>query len=519
VVAGAVVLVAMCGWVGTRLGAEFIPTLDEQDIDLIVNRIPGTSLQQSLSMQRSVEQTVADFPEVANVFAFLGTADVANDPMPPSSGDTFLILKPRRQWPHPRKPKEQLIRELEAKLQDLPGNLYEFSQPIEDRFNELIAGVRSDVAVKVFGDDLEVLRATSARIARVLQSVPGAADVKVEQVAGLPTLTIDIDRDAVARYGLDVADVQATVRTALAGTEAGAVLEGDRRFEIVVRLPENVRTNLSALDMLPVPVRSRPRSLLPAAVMTAQAEDRIEFVPLGTVARIRLAEGPNEISREDGKRRIVVQANVRGRDLGTFVEEAQRRIERSVEIPAGYWITWGGQFENLLAARARLAVVVPLALLLIFVLLFSAFGSAKDALLVFSGVPLSLTGGVLALAVRHMAFSITAAVGFIALSGVAVLNGVVMLSFVRKLRQEGVSLEAALLDGCATRLRPVLMTALVASLGFVPMALATGTGAEVQRPLATVVIGGIISSTILTLVVLPVLYRMVHREGKGGTAD
>jgi cobalt-zinc-cadmium resistance protein CzcA len=372
--------------------------------------------------------------------------------------------------------------------------------------------VRADVAVKVFGDDLDVLLDKAEEVSAVLGSIRGAADVKVEQVKGLPILTVEVDRAASARYGLQVADVQDVVRTALAGSEAGEIYEGDRRFEIVIRLPEAVRGDIHALEGLPVPVQAAPRSLLPTALPTAHEAARTEFIPLGAVANIQLSEGPNQVSRENGKRRVVAQANVRGRDIGGFVAEAQREIARRVDIPTGCWITWGGQFENLIAARTRLAVVVPIALLLIFLLLFGAFGSVKDALLVFSGVPLALTGGVLALTLRGLPFSITAGIGFIALSGVAVLNGVVLLSFIRQLRQEGRSIETALTEGCSTRLRPVLMTALVASLGFVPMALATGTGAEVQRPLATVVIGGVISSTLLTLIVLPVLYRLAHRE-------
>ena len=502
VIGAAVGLLGLCLLLATRMGSEFIPTLDEQDIVIIMAHLPGTGLEQTLSMEREIEQTVARFPEVATVFAQLGTADVANDPMPPSSGDLFIVLKPRKEWPQPGKPKEKLIRELEEKLVLLPGNIYEFSQPIEDRFNELIAGVRSDVAVKIFGDDLSVLTATGRRVAHILGSVRGAADVKVEQTAGLPMLTVDIDRGAAARYGLNVADIQTTVHTALAGSEAGDLLQGDRRSQIVVRLPESVRSDVPALSMLPIPIPADP----------AATAHQAQFVPLGSVAQIRLTEGPNEISRESGKRLIVVQANVRGRDLGGFVAEAQRRVQREGRIPAGYWIDWGGQFENLIAARRRLFFVVPLALGLIFLLLLGAFGSAKDALLVFTGVPLALTGGVLALFARGLPFSITAAIGFIALSGVAVLNGVVLITYIHRLRKEGASVDQALETGCETRLRPVLMTALVASLGFVPMALATGTGAEVQRPLATVVIGGILSSTFLTLLVLPALYRTVHRE-------
>jgi heavy metal efflux system protein len=510
VVVTAVVVAVLGLLIGTRLGSEFVPTLDEQDIVIIVNHIPGTGLEQTLAMERDIERTVAELPEVETVFSQIGTADVANDPLPPSEGDIYVILKARRDWPKPGKPKERLIHEIEERIDKLPGNLYEFSQPIEDRFNELIAGVRSDVAVEIYGDDLDVLLATGKRVGGVLERVKGSADVSVEQVAGLPTLSVEVDRDAAARYGLSIDDIQSTVRTALAGTVAGEVLEGDRRYEIVVRLPETVRRDLRRLDLLPVPVPSLGAAMTTSPADNGGGSDRVLFVPLGTVAHVRLAEGPNEIRREQGKRVIVVQSNVRGRDLGGFVTEAQREVARAVPVPPGYWIAWGGQFENLIGARKRLAVVVPIALLLIFLLLFGAFGSARDALLVFSGVPLALTGGVLALAIRGMPFSITAAVGFIALSGVAVLNGIVMLSFVRRLRASGESLDRALIDGCTARLRPVLMTALVASLGFVPMALATGTGAEVQRPLATVVIGGILSSTLLTLLVLPVLYRLVH---------
>jgi cobalt-zinc-cadmium resistance protein CzcA len=512
VVGGALALVAVSGLLATRMGSEFVPTLDERDIAIHALRIPGTSLEQAIVMQGSVEATLRSFPEVERVFSKIGTAEIATDPMPPSVSDVIVILKPRRAWPDPGRPKAALIAAMERRLDLLPGNVYEYTQPIQMRFNELIAGVRADVAVKVFGDDLDLLLGKAEEVAAVVGAIRGAADVKVEQVAGLPILTVDIDRAAAARYGLQVADVQEVVRTALAGSEAGEIYEGDRRFEIVIRLPEAVRGDIHALERLPIPVQAAPRSLLPAALPAPHALARTEFIPLGAVARIRLEEGPNQVSRENGKRRVVAQANVRGRDIGGFVAEAQREIARRVEIPTGAWITWGGQFENLIAARTRLAVVVPIALLLIFLLLFGAFGSVKDALLVFSGVPLALTGGVLALTLRGLPLSITAGIGFIALSGVAVLNGVVLLSFIRQLRAEGRPVDAALAEGCSTRLRPVLMTALVAALGFVPMAIATGTGAEVQRPLATVVIGGVLSSTLLTLIVLPVLYRLAHRD-------
>ena len=512
VTAGALAFLLVCGFVATQLGSEFVPTLDERDIAIHALRIPGTSLDQAVAMQGGVEAALKSFPEVERVFSKIGTAEIANDPMPPSVSDVFVILKPQREWPDRGRPKADLIRAMEAKLDLLPGNLYEYTQPIQMRFNELIAGIRSDVAVKVFGDDLEVLVDVADGIAEELREVSGAADVKVEQVTGLPVLTVEIDRAAIARHGLHVADVQDVIRTALAGAEAGEVFEGDRRFEIVIRFPEAIRNDIRSLELLPVPVQAESRAMVASSLPVAHAGSRTEFVPLGAVARITLDEGPNQVSRENGKRRVVAQANVRGRDIGSFVTEAQERIAARVHVPAGYWITWGGQFENMIAARRRLAVVVPLALLLILMLLFGAFGSVKDALLVFSGVPLALTGGVLALAIRGMPLSITASVGFIALSGVAVLNGIVMLSFVRKLRAEGASVERSLMEGCVTRLRPVLMTALVASLGFVPMALATGTGAEVQRPLATVVIGGVLSSTLLTLFVLPALYRLTHRE-------
>ena len=514
VTASALVLVVGCAALATRLGSEFVPKLDEHDIAIHALRIPGTSLEQAVAMQASVEGAIRSFPEVARVFSKIGTAEIATDPMPPSVSDVIVILNPRKEWPDPRRAKPDLIRAMERRLDLLPGNVYEYTQPIEMRFNELIAGVRADVAVKVFGDDLDVLLASANDVAAALRRIPGVSDLKVEQVTGLPVLSVDVQRDATARYGLNVADVQGVVRTALAGSVAGELYAGDRRFEIVVRLPEEVRNDLKALEHLPVPVAAAPRSVLPGALPAAHRESVTEFIPLGTVARIRLEEGPNQVSRENGKRRVVVQANVRGRDIGSFVADAQRAVARDVRLAPGNWIVWGGQYENLVAARNRLAIVVPLSLLLILLLLFGAFGSVRDALLVFSGVPLALTGGVLALVFRGIPFSITAGIGFIALSGVAVLNGVVLMSFIRQLRDEGRGIHEALLEGCSTRLRPVLMTALVASLGFLPMALATGTGAEVQRPLATVVIGGIVSSTLLTLLVLPVLYRLAHRESE-----
>jgi cobalt-zinc-cadmium resistance protein CzcA len=468
-------------------------------------------------MQHVLERRLRELPEVETVFAKIGTGEIATDPMPPSVADGFVIMKPRREWPDPRKPKAELVSEVEAAVWEVPGNNYEFTQPIQMRFNELIAGVRSDVAVKVFGDDLDVLVETTDRIAEILETVPGAADVKVEPVTGLPVLGIQIDREGLARYGLALADVQEVIEIAVGGKVASELFEGDRRFEILVRLPEDLREDVAALERIPLrlPIaEARASPMGPAFRRTALPGAEIEgssFIPLGAVARFELAQGPNQISRENGKRRVVVTANVRGRDLGSFVDEAQTRIRERVEVPVGYWTAWGGQFENLISATRRLQIVVPLSLLLIFGMLFASFGSVRHALIVFSGVPLALTGGVAALWLRGIPLSISAGVGFIALSGVAVLNGLVMISFINQLRHEGVMLDEAIRRGSLTRLRPVLMTALVASLGFVPMAIATGAGAEVQRPLATVVIGGILSSTALTLVVLPVLYALVER--------
>ena len=511
VMAGAAALVVLSGLLATRLGSEFIPNLDEGDIVIQPIRIPGTSLTQAIGMQESLERTLAGFPEVKRVFSKLGTAEVASDPMPPSIGDTFVILKPREEWPDPRKPKQELIEELEEALEAIPGSNYEISQPIQLRTNELISGVRADVAVKIYGDDLEQLVRTGAQIQRVLASIDGAADVKAEQVTSLPLLTVTPDRAALARYGLNPGDVQETVATAIGGEVAGHLFEGDRRFEIVVRLPEELRQDPAALLDLPIPLREAEPD--ESALDARWAAGTPKTVPLREVAQIDTKPGPNQINRENGKRRIVVTANVRDRDLGSFVKELQERVRADVKLPTGYWVDYGGTFEQLISASRRLAIVVPVTLVIIFGLLFMAFGSAKDAAIVFSGVPLALTGGVVALALRGIPLSISAGVGFIALSGVAVLNGLVMIAFIRKLREQGDPLDNAILDGAIGRLRPVLMTALVASLGFVPMALNVGAGSEVQRPLATVVIGGIVSSTLLTLIVLPALYRWLHRDG------
>ncbi len=511
VLVGASVTVVLTLALSTRLGSEFMPSLNEGDLSIQALRIPGTSLTQSVQMQQQLEKAlISQLPEVERVFARTGTAEVASDPMPPNISDGYIMLKPKEAWPDPRKSREQLIDEVTRIAQAIPGSNYEFSQPIQLRFNELISGVRSDVAVKVFGDDMAVLNDVANRISARLQTIDGATEVKVEQTSGLPMLTINVDRAKIARYGVNVADVQDTVAAALGGQTAGTLFQGDRRFSIVVRLPDALREDIESIRRLPIAL---PRA---EAGSADGAAARPAFIPLSEVATLDLAPGPNQISREDGKRRIVVSANVRGRDLGSFVDEARAEIDK-VSVPAGYWTAWGGQFEQLQSASNRLKIVVPVALLLVFGLLFAMFNNVRDGLIVFTGIPFALCGGLVALWLRGIPLSITAAVGFIALSGVAVLNGLVLISFIRNLRENGRPLDEAVREGALTRLRPVLMTALVASLGFVPMAIATGTGAEVQRPLATVVIGGILSSTALTLLVLPVLYRMVcRREGQGG---
>ena len=492
VLGGATTLVAVCLWLATTLGSEFIPQLDEGDIALHALRIPGTGLEQSIEMQSQLEERLKAFGEVDKVFAKIGTPEVATDPMPPSVADNFVILKPRSQWPDPDKTKDELVAEMAEAVEMLPGNKYEFTQPIEMRFNELISGVRADLGIKVFGDDLDQLLASANDVLEVVESMEGAADARVEQVTGLPMLSVHPKRMALSRYGLTVDDLQDLVAAGVGGENAGLIYEGDRRFQLVVRLPEDIRRDVDSLADLPVPLPDGG------------------YVPLSEVAELELAPAPNQISRENGKRRVVVTANVRDRDLGGFVEEAQARIADDVDLPAGYWLDYGGTFEQLQSASQRLAIVVPVTLAIILALLVMAFGSLKDALIIFTGVPLALTGGVLSLWLRDMPLSISAGVGFIALSGVAVLNGLVMIAFIRDLWHEQGDLMKAIVEGALIRLRPVLMTALVASLGFVPMALNTGTGAEVQRPLATVVIGGIISSTLLTLFVLPVLYALLH---------
>lgn len=494
----AVVIVGFAGFSVSKLGSEFVPNLDEGDIAMHALRIPGTSLSQAVALQKVLEEKITQMPEVERVFAKIGTADVATDAVPPSVADNFIILKPRSEWPDPKKPKAEFVEELAAVVEPIPGNRYEFLQPIQMRFNELLAGVRAELAIKVFGDDFETLTALGKSINSAIVNVEGIADVQVEQTTGLPMLTINPDHEQLAKYGISIKSLQDQLATALGGTSAGKFYEGDRRADIVVRLPEHLRSDVDALAHLPIQM--------------SRLTQAPQYVPLQEIAELELVEGANQVNRENGKRRVVVTANVRGRDLGSFVKDIQVAIESSVELPAGYWIEYGGTYQKLQSASKRLSVVVPITLVMIIGLLFLALGSFKDSMIIFTGVPLALTGGIFALLIRDIPFSISAAVGFIALSGIAILNGLVMVSFIRELRREGAALDTAIIEGALTRFRPVLTTALVASLGFVPMALNTGIGSEVQRPLATVVIGGIISSTILTLFVLPALYRLLHNH-------
>lgn len=479
----------------TRLGTEFIPSLDEGDVALHALRISGTSLSQSVDMQYALENEIKKLPEVKTMFAKVGTAEIATDPMPPSVADNFVMLKPRKEWPDPSKSKEAVVADIEAAAGRIIGNNYEFTQPIQMRFNELISGVRSDVAVKVFGDDMEQLLATGNQIAEVLEKVSGSADVKVEQVTGQPMLTLALRRDTISNYGLSMLDVQNLIAGLVAGEKAGELFEGDRRFDIVVRIKDDVRQDIEALKKIPVPLPNNAGST----------------VLLGELVDFQMAESPAQISRENGKRRVVVTANVRGRDIGSYISAAQLQVNEQIKLPEGYWIGWGGTFEQLQSARDRLLIVVPVTLAVILMLLYAALGSLRNGLLVFTAVPLALTGGIVALALRGIPLSISAVVGFIALSGVAVLNGLVLISAIQQMRQQGVALDQAIYEGTVSRLRPVLITASVAALGFIPMAFNVGIGAEVQRPLATVVIGGVISSTLLTLIVLPLLYALFNK--------
>ena len=481
----------------TKLGTEFLPQLDEHDMAIHALRIPGTGLEQAIGMQKQLEDEISEFSEVETVFAKIGTPEIATDPMPPNVADTFVMLKPREQWPDPTKPKDVLVDEIRMAIEKVPGNKYELTQPIEMRFNELIAGVRSDVAIRIYGDDLDTLAVLGANVETLLRQVDGGKDVRIEQMKGLPMISVEPQRDHLALLGLTVVDIQNALQTATSGRQTGLIYEGDRRFKLVVRMDDAYRRDIKALAQIPVAI-------------PGNANPDLSYVPLGEVADIKEIQGPSQVNRESGKRNVVVTANVEGRDLGSFIAETQELMRSQLDLPSGYWLGYGGTFEQLQSAIGRLSILVPLTLLLILMLLYSAFNSLRDSLVVFTGVPLALTGGVMALIFRDMSLSISAIVGFIALSGVAVLNGVVMLSFIRELREKGETLLVAIQQGASQRLRPVLMTALVASLGFVPMAINTGAGAEVQRPLATVVIGGIVSSTLLTLVVLPALYLMVH---------
>lgn len=492
VVVSAFSLVVIAGVMVSKLGSEFVPNLDEGDIAMHALRIPGTSLSQSVEMQKILEAKIKELPEVELVFAKIGTADVATDAVPPSVADNFIMLKPRDEWPDPNKTKDQLVRELEAMVKPIPGNRYEFLQPIQMRFNELLAGVRAELAIKVFGDDFDTLASLGSKIEKAIESVDGIRDIQVEQTKGLPILTVVPNDARLALYSISKADFQNQVGVAIGGETVGKFYQGDKRFDITVRLPEIERKNVDNYGQLPI--------TLPAG----------GYVPLQELASIELINGANQVNRENGKRRVVVTANVRGRDLGSFVGDIKKAINADVDMPSGYWVEYGGTYQKLQSAAKRLSVVVPVTLVLIIGLLLLALGSFKDSMIIFTGVPLALTGGIFALILRDIPFSISAAVGFIALSGIAILNGLVMVSFIRELRKEKLGLEDAIVKGALTRLRPVLTTALVASLGFIPMALNTGIGSEVQRPLATVVIGGVISSTLLTLFVLPALYRLLH---------
>jgi cobalt-zinc-cadmium resistance protein CzcA len=507
----AVVIMALSALLATRMGSEFVPSLNEGDIALHAIRIVGTSLTTSIEMQNEVEKRIKTFPEVDRTFSKIGVAQIATDPMPPSVSDIFVILKPESEWPGLHRTKSELVSAMEKAVRQIPGNNYEFTQPIQMRFNELLSGVRADVAVKVFGDDMDILLSVGEQIEKVLETIPGAADVRTEQISGLPVLSVQMDRKKMARYGLNAMDVQDAVTIGVGGRSTGTVYDGDRRFDLQVRLPESLRSDIEVLERLPIKLPHEA----PGGAATGSA-GAFGYIMLGEVANLEVVQGPNQVSREDAKRRVVVTANVRGRDLGSFVNEAEARMAEKVQIPPGYWMTWGGQFEQLISAAERLRIIIPIAFGLILILLYTMFGNFRDGLLMFTGVPFALSGGVWALWLRDIPLSISAGVGFIALSGVAVLNGLVMLAFIRDLRKKGFALDDAIRTGTLTRLRPVLMTALVAAIGFIPMALATSTGAEVQRPLATVVIGGILSSTALTLLVLPVLYHLVHRRDTAG---
>ena len=488
----ALCLLVITGFISTKLGSEFAPQLSEGDFAIQQLRSPSTGLEESLRIQENTEKLLLkSFPEIKAVFARTGTAEVATDVMPPNISDGYIMLKPRSEWPNPKESLDELRGRMVTYLATIPGNNSEFSQPIELRFNELISGVRSDVGVKIFGDDMNVLNTEATKISKIIQQISGSSAVKVEQTSGLPLLNVEVNKTLAAQYGLSVRSIQDLVATSIGGQSVGEILEGDRRFDFVIRLGEQDRS-VASVSQLPIQLPNGGSILL------------------SDVAQVSTIEGINQVSRENGKRRVVVTTNVEGRDLGSFVSDVQTQL-KAYTLPSGYWIEYGGQFENLASAKARMQIVIPLALITIFILLMAVFHNVKESLLVFTGVPFALTGGVLFLWLRDIPLSMSAGIGFIALSGVAVLNGLVMLTFIKELRDK-YPVHKAVWQGAILRLRPVLMTACVASLGFVPMALATGTGAEVQRPLATVVIGGIISSTLLTLVLLPVLYRWINEK-------
>ncbi len=499
-IAGGFGIFLLSGFVFTLLGQEFIPQLDEKNMALASQRVPSTSLEQSVAMQKGVERAITTLPEVALMFSKTGTAEVATDPMPPNISDGFVILKPEKEWPKGVKTKADILGRIEGKANEQIGQGYEISQPIQLRFNELIAGVRGDIAIKLYGDDLDKMSAAAAKIVAQLQTIPGAADVKAEQTGGAPVLDVQFDRAAIARYGLTVEEVADTLATAMGGKEAGLVFEGDRRFEIIVRVPQGIRDNLDALKALPV--------MLPEEGGHVRGS-----VPLSQVVQFRFTDGLNQISRENGKRRIVIQANVRDRDVGSFVRDALPKVE-AVALPTGSWLEWGGQFQNLKAASDRLVIVVPICFTIIFVLLYLALGGLGRAISVFAAIPLGLAGGVFTLALTGIAFSVSAAVGFICLSGVAVLNGLVVMTSIRERLEAGMELSQAIITGTMARVRPVIMTGLVPAIGFIPMAVGTGTGAEVQKPLATVVIGGLVAATVLTLLVLPAMTRVILNVGE-----
>jgi cobalt-zinc-cadmium resistance protein CzcA len=499
------------------LGQEFIPSLDEFDFAAETNKIPSASVSQSTEMQRLVERALDALPEVAFVVSKTGTAELATDAVPPSSSDIYIILKPRNEWPHPDEPRASVFARVRETVSRIPGIRYEFSQPIALRFNELIAGVKSDLGIKIFGQDLAEIREIATRVAGVMREVPGAVDVKVEQTVGQPVLTVRPARQAVARYGIKPAEIHNTLVAAVRGRVVGQIYEGTLHYPVLLRFPEGYRASASALETLPVPLPPRQdESLVHSSALTSDMVHKTSFVPLASVAQFDLSDGDAQISRENGTRRVIVTANVRGRDLGSTVKDAQGRLASAIKLPPGTWIEWGGQIEQLQSARQRLVLVVPICFGAILALLYGAVGSWRQAFLIFTGVPFALTGGVFSLLAVGMPFSITAAVGFIALSGVSVLNGLVLATSINALLASGIAADRACRHGAAVRLRPVIMTALVASLGFVPMALATGPGAEVQRPMAVVVIGGLITSTLLTLIILPTLYRALAMRRTGG---